>query len=85
MIIHTTIEELPERVKGLDIPPETQILVFLEDKETGTEPIGVDEEIPENGKWSKVAKRFREEGFLAGKSEQVNELLKDFRESFKLK
>ena len=82
-----------DNIKGSEIPPvwlkktkekpdkmfKITIEVKQEAKPKGTAPQG-----DKKGKWAKVANRLRGEGFLTGRSEEVNKSIKDFRNNFEL-
>jgi len=82
-----------DNIRGSEIPPVWlkktkenpnkifKITIEVKQEEKSKETV---QKKAKKGKWAKVAERLREEGFLTGKSEEANKLIKDFRNNFEI-
>ncbi len=83
MEIQTKVKDLPDKIRQLNISPETIIRVIIdvqaaEDSERkGKEP--------EKSKWAMAVERISKEAPLRGASEDLIKLSRDFRDNFKFR
>jgi len=75
MEIQTTIRELPQRIKHLNISPETSIRIIIDELKDEKKPV-------EESKWAKVAKKISEESPLRGHGETLRKASREFRDNF---
>ncbi|MBF0231144.1 MAG: hypothetical protein HQK63_16360 [Desulfamplus sp.] len=69
----------PDLLHQFNIRPEQTITITIKTESEETLAVNAKKE---KGKWGKIADRLRGEAFLTGKSEKVEQLVKEFRSSF---
>ena len=75
MEIQTTIKEFPQRIKNLNVSPETSIRVIIDKfKDQG-----------QKGKWAKVAGKISAESPLKGYGEDLKKASQEFRSNFRFR
>jgi hypothetical protein len=74
MEFHTTVQDFPEKVRDLRLPPDAFIKITLSDFTDNREN--------KKSRWAKAAERIRSEDYLKGKSEEANKLFRQFRDGF---
>ncbi|MBF0474280.1 MAG: hypothetical protein HQK59_00395 [Deltaproteobacteria bacterium] len=83
MELQTTIRDFPNKIIGLNLPPDTSIRVVIELGETPGEKIETGGEVAEKkGRWAQVAEELAAANVLEGRSEEVNKLFREFRDNF---
>jgi hypothetical protein len=85
------MQNLSETIKRLPADLQQKVFDYIEELNDITEeevhPTGQEEAVNKPGKknrWALAAKRLDSEGFMDGKSDQVKEHIRDFREGFSL-
>lgn len=86
-----TMQNLSETIKRLPADLQQKVFDYIEElndiAEEEVHPTGQEEAANKPGeknRWVLAAKRLDSEGFLDGKSDQVKEHIRDFREGFSL-
>ncbi|MBF0551306.1 MAG: hypothetical protein HQK60_12305 [Deltaproteobacteria bacterium] len=84
MEIQTTVRDFPKRVESLHIPPDASIRVIVdaiqvEPEQKAEEQTGSTEK---KGRWAKVVEKIRQEAPLAGRSEDLNRIIREFKDDF---
>lgn len=79
MEIQTTIKELPQRIKSLNISPETSIRVIIDELKIKKRPV-------EKGRWAKMVEKINSENILDKESgEALRDAVKEFRGNFQFR
>ena len=74
MEFHTTVQDFPEKVRDLRLPPDAFIkITFNNFANYG---------VQKKSRWAKAVERIRSENYLQGRSEEVNKLFRKFRDEF---
>ena len=74
MEFQTTVQNFPEKVRELRLPPDAFIKITLSDFTDNREH--------KKSRWAKAVERIRSENYLKGKSEEANKLFRQFRDEF---
>lgn len=75
MEIQTTVREFPQRIKNLNVSPETSIRVIIDQIK----------DQDQKGKWAKVAEKISVESPLRGHGEVLKKVSQEFRNNFRFR
>ncbi|MBF0475468.1 MAG: hypothetical protein HQK59_06470 [Deltaproteobacteria bacterium] len=84
MEIQTTVKDFPNSVESLHIPPDASIRVIIDAIQV--EPVQKTEEPGEpkekKGRWAQVVEKISKADPLRGRSEDLNKIIREFKDSF---